>query len=454
MVAPNSSSRAKRLVDAIQMAIVMLAALFLLTHVKIENKQKLRSVHLGTGPVSRESDSLTEQGRLPPNETCSRAIETWRKTYAVMHAEVLKGVRPKRFAVALVSDGGTVDILTGILTLFYYALLTDRAFQIATYAQLPDFRMGFDSPYIQWSATYPDILFEHIKVSFHGIREFAGQRRPVFKHTTNAFTYWYIVNEGGSDSLARSDFRKIYPLNDSAPYAFVSSNRGRTFLLFHNPVHRPALERLGLRAETLARCAFLFLFTPNAGTRRKAERFLPAVSDPTALRIGIQIRIGDVVFTSRDNFHVKDYAHFFDCAAQIEQDRRKPWHTRVVWYFASDSLSLRREAKKLYGSKLITNTHTPAVHTECTTHNASTCDRSVLREAFQTVAAEIYVMSKAQYHVLTSSGGIGQMGAWLSGEISHPHSYVLERSPPQQARPCSPDKATPYKVLSEMWSGR
>ena len=263
-----------------------------------------------------------------------------------------------------------------------------------------------------------------------------------------------MVNDGASDTFARSDLRSIPQLNDSAPYAFLTSNRGRTFILFRNPVHGPVLRGLGLRAESLARCAFMFLFTPNAETRLNAQRFLLAVEDPRALRIGIHIRVGDSAFTNKDDFLVETYIHFFDCAAQIEQDRRKPWHTRVIWYLASDSLSLRRGAKKLYGEKLLTDAKSPAVHTECASHNASTCTRSVMKKAFQSVAADLHVLSKAQYHVVTSSGGPGQMGAWLSGEVSHPHTYVLEHEPPRKARPCSPEEAVPYERLSEIWSGK
>eukprot|EP00906_Rhabdomonas_costata_P020408 RCo029699 len=391
---------------------------------------------------------------LPPNDTCTLAIETWQDTYAVMHSEILRGIRPKRFAVAVVSEGGTGDQLTGLLTMFYYALLTGRAFQIMTYGFLPDYRMGYDAPFIDWFASYPDILFENIKNTFKGVREYSGERKPLFKHNTQAFTYWYLVNDGATQVFNRSDLRRVPNVNDSAPYAFVSSNRGRTFVLFNNPVHGPELRSLGLRAESMARCAFMFLFTPNAGTRRIALPFLSAVTDPTALRIGIQLRTGDNVFIHRDDHRVMVYAHFFDCAAQIEQDRRKPEHTKVIWYLASDSLSVRREAKNKYGEKLITNTHSPTVHTECVTHNASTCDRSVVRKAFQTAVAELYLLSRTQYHVLTHIGGFGQLAAWLSGEISHPHAYVLGHQPPPDPRPCSPEKAVSFQDLSMMWSGR
>jgi hypothetical protein len=188
------------------------------------------------------------------------------------------------------------------------------------------------------------------------------------------------------------------------------------------------------------------------------------MADRTALRIGIQIRVGDVVFSSKDQFHAWDYAHFFKCAARIEKRRRKPWHTKVVWYLASDSLSIRREAKAFYGRKLVTNTRSRAMHVgkdecksqgKCVLQISRPQDRRVVKEAFRGAVAELYLLSMAQYHVLTDTGSFGQMGAWLSGETSHPHSYLLKlQKPSGGAVNCSRGMAVPFAVHSRVWSGR
>ena len=375
-----------------------------------------------------------------------------------MHAEILKGVRPRRFAVAILPEAGTADMLTGVLTFFYYALFTKRAYQIQSYGLLPDFSMAFDSPFINWKSSYPDFLFEHMKFTYKRNRGYDGKRDPIFKRNVKSFTYWYLINNcTGADIFGRDDFRGIGPLNNSAPYAILAANRGRTYAIGSSATYGPAVRQLGMRPQSLARCAFLFLFTPNAGTQRKMEPFLHSVADPMALRIAIQIRVGDDVFTL-DDYHVQNFSHFFSCAAEIEKHRRRPWHTRVIWYLTSDSLSVRREAKQLYGEKLLTNTRSQALHTECASYNKSVCSRGVLKEAFQSAVADIYLMTKAQYHVVSCGSGFGNYGAWLSGEVSHPHTYItcegiwaIKIVLPKN---CAPQDALPFEAVSKFGAGR
>ena len=211
---------------------------------------------------------------MSESDTCFRAISTWRMTYAVLHKEILSGVRPKRFAVVILPDRGTADQLTGALTMSYYALFTNRALQFVSYGAMPHFDMAFDSPFINWTASYPEELYEHLKFTYKGVVGFLGKREQSPNRTSSAHTYWYLVNDDtGPDAFGHSNFRKIGPLNDSAPYAFLSSNRGRSYMIIHNRAHGPHLQRLGLHGQDLARCAFRFLFTPNTETLRKLNPF-------------------------------------------------------------------------------------------------------------------------------------------------------------------------------------
>lgn len=323
-----------------------------------------------------------------------------------------------------------------------------------SYGHLPHFHVAFDSPSINWSASYPERIYEHLKV-----RGFQGERNPPPDLDPSAYTYWYLVNnDGAADTFGQKAFDKIGPLNASAPYAFIASNRGRTYAIFDNPAHGPELKRLGLRAESLARCAFHFLFTPNIATQRVMQPYLAALADPQALRIGIQIRVGDQVWgTDGSGATVSLYKHFFDCAEQIERSRRQQWHLRVVWYLATDSLFLRREAKRLYGSKLVTDTGYLPYHSDCALHNPSACRKDVVESVFRASVAELYLLTKAQYHVVTYTGGFGQLGGWLSGEIEHPHIYALpslRQGGTGKKVTCGPHDAVSSHFMSRIWSGK
>ena len=62
--------------------------------------------------------------------TDSRFCGNWQKNYTKVHREILSGTRPPRYAIALLPTGGLCDRLIGVVTVFMFALLTDRAIQI------------------------------------------------------------------------------------------------------------------------------------------------------------------------------------------------------------------------------------------------------------------------------------------------------------------------------------
>ena len=56
---------------------------------------------------------------------------SWQESYSNLHKRILSGEQPGRYAVMVPTRSGVSDRLVGIVTVFLYALLTDRAFQIA-----------------------------------------------------------------------------------------------------------------------------------------------------------------------------------------------------------------------------------------------------------------------------------------------------------------------------------
>lgn len=53
----------------------------------------------------------------------------WQREYAALHRNILQGKQPPRYA-AVYCDAGLADCLRAFISIFYYALLTGRAFQV------------------------------------------------------------------------------------------------------------------------------------------------------------------------------------------------------------------------------------------------------------------------------------------------------------------------------------
>jgi hypothetical protein len=69
-----------------------------------------------------------------------------------LHQQMLAGERPPRYLVAVAVQGGLADRVVGIVTEFYFALLTGRAFQITNaYQPLPRFEGAYEAPFINWT---------------------------------------------------------------------------------------------------------------------------------------------------------------------------------------------------------------------------------------------------------------------------------------------------------------
>ena len=56
---------------------------------------------------------------------------SWQESYSKLHKSIVSGEQPSRYAISVPAPAGLSDRLVGLVTVFLYALLTDRAFQIA-----------------------------------------------------------------------------------------------------------------------------------------------------------------------------------------------------------------------------------------------------------------------------------------------------------------------------------
>eukprot|EP00271_Cylindrocystis_brebissonii_P004218 TRINITY_DN15839_c0_g1_i2.p1 TRINITY_DN15839_c0_g1~~TRINITY_DN15839_c0_g1_i2.p1 ORF type:complete len:504 (-),score=25.03 TRINITY_DN15839_c0_g1_i2:420-1931(-) len=404
----------------------------------------------------------------------------WQQEYALLHADILSGRSPPRFAVSIGVEAGLADRLIGVISEFYYALLTRRAFQI-TPGQGPPFELAWESPYINWTrAKPPEELVGAMNNRFHdkylqqGYRDSCewcpgGEPKTVDK-TKYGFIY-LTNNKTRSDKLFRvADMRKV-PDGGVAETVFLASNRGRTYLMFENKHHRRQLDKWGLRQDTAFACAFDFLFRPNAAVRSRVADELAQLSEPDTLKIGVNVRTGDRSFAYDDETFVDAAVPYVHCAEEIEATRRKPGQ-RVVWYVISDSLKLRQYVKSSLGEKVVTNTETKSIHPMCSeleSFGVGSCGHGTAVEgetpretALRDAAAQLLAFSCTRYQVLTKLSGFGRVGAWLS-VLRHRQRlefYELRgtRGHTQKAVeasiiPCGLNDTTLLEKSSAVWAG-
>lgn len=74
----------------------------------------------------------------------------WHHQYATLHQDILAGRKAPKLAIALGADTGLAGKLAGIFSVFYYALLSGRAFQIANLPGVVGLQEAFEPAFIDW----------------------------------------------------------------------------------------------------------------------------------------------------------------------------------------------------------------------------------------------------------------------------------------------------------------
>jgi hypothetical protein len=274
-------------------------------------------------------------------------------------------------------DGqGANDRLTSLITGFYAALLSDRAIKFTFYlgkffihspltimidmlADTPPFQLAFDTPYL--NVTSDD--------KFHRLIAEKVQENKKVKDKD-------FVVMGYRDSYplfhpqSKIDEFNIPALLGPSKHIIFNSNRGYTFHLLNSSTHGEKLRTLyNINPFYGFYCAFHFLFRPNDKVVEYAKPYIATIKDKNIIKIGIQIRAGDEHIGNGDQLKLSSdyyYQNFFSCAEIIERDVIKhsnPTGKEVKWFLISDSLSLKKDAKRIYGDKLLTDTVNEPAHT-------------------------------------------------------------------------------------------
>lgn len=390
----------------------------------------------------------------------ARCPTRWMQQYAQLQADIESGAVPARYFVSVAVEAGLADRLAGLMTHFWHAVLTGRAFKTVAYGDVPAFSAMCDASFIDWTTPPEDLpaeAIEPLKFTYKGVRGYPGHERAL-PDTLDPSTYQmlYLVN-GPSRNLTVYQNSNISTLMSPDPaYILAASNRGRTFAMANNPHHKQQFWEYGVTPTDAFMCGFFFMCSPVAAIQDYYRKYWDALREPGVLKIGIQIRLGDSVFKQEEKEQpveevLKIGAEWFECAERLEKAYAAPGQ-KVVWYLNSDSQQLRRAAKVTYGSKLITDDELKMTHPDCHQdrpegNSSAACQQAAMDVALQHSLGAMLTFSLTDYHIISKASGFGRLGAWLSGRWNNIYQVVKGQGT------CSPGKFVPPEQSAYHYSG-
>jgi hypothetical protein len=370
---------------------------------------------------------------------------------------------------------GLADRVIGMVTTCMIAMLTDRAFQVGRRGTLVNLETIFHSPYINWTReSDADWLIEPLKHD-------AKVRQ--YNNTVLSSKEYYAVNTINDfklqDRLLRGDLHALMG-GDDVQTTMLMINRGKTIRMFENDHVKSKLQSMGLTPYSAFGCIMHFLIRPQTNLFLPFyQEFYTLTNTRTQhakgiLKIAIQIRAGDTYLTNSDHtIDIHQYRAYFDCADQIEKFVLASGnYTSALWYLVTDSHPLRKAAIVEYGEdKLVTALQTKIEHSSkegsvCKHANkhdishgngntggsaAGNNDCQVSVDGFRMAAAEWWMLSFAQYHIISRYSGFGRSAAMYS--LQQDHIYTVMNGKGGSSIACSPKTFTDLETLSYDWSG-
>jgi len=416
-------------------------------------------------PKTLSFDELTSPPGAPLVESVSElwphyqarcSIPSWSAPYASLHRDIRAGNLPPSYLVSVGVEAGLGDRLIGLMTEFWISVLLNRALVMPPYVDgsLPMWEAGFAIRDFDW--TFPvqrPELTAPLEFTYQGVRGYSPYKRAYDPAKVNVSIYQmhYLVNNGMSWSKYDMFLKKnISPRFGTAPYLFMSSNRGASYLLFNNSHYHARMRAMGMDLINLATCTFEAILAPSKATLVAYQGFMNAfTANPEAVRISVNFRAGDFVFTDRnlDKLNpelLSKLEPFFDCANQIATWEREARGASlaIVMYFTSESIAVRKHLDLVMRNRVvterlaipaepfafITDPSTEYYHGDCRKlvpgfmsmtreEQQSACPERDQNASIVHAAGQMYVMTQAHHHVFYASG-FGILGAALSARNS------------------------------------
>jgi hypothetical protein len=172
---------------------------------------------------------------------------------------------------------------------------------------------------------------------------------------------------------------------------------------------------MGLNPTNIFGCLFDYLYRPTPSTMSLVRPLLPQLLDPSIFKVGLQIRTGDQhLGGEKQPKQFEDAFEWFHCAKVAEQ-RWKPPGQKSLWFLLTDSPDIRRGAAKYLSDQVVTMREALVAHTLFIPNGMSNRSAVVLGFA----AAETWLFSLMDVHVISQLSGFGRMGAMISGNWDH-----------------------------------
>ncbi|KAI9495968.1 hypothetical protein BDB00DRAFT_953602 [Zychaea mexicana] len=364
--------------------------------------------------------------------------------------------------------GGLADRMNGMVSTFFYGLLTDRAYLAHWEDPLP-LETLFEKPSIDWSFDPKEMreLFDK--------KEDADNNDYLsYKKVNTLNQKWGPIGRTMFPHGATQDFKDLW----NASYVEWHGNRAFVIRTFReSSIYPEKLNQLGLTKENSFRCIMDYLFRPTIGARQFINAYKNMFEMDSILSIGLQIRTGDsgIVNPGDDLNTLQMWDYFMICANQLREAKREPHHKQVVYFLITDSVRLRDEFVSLNHDKTkaqqflgdnhqdvtMVVTGLPIEHVESKTikpkflHNITKAD---LTEDEQNTLAgvnaaviENWLLSFTDYRLI-SRQGFGKLSAFHS-KSSHTTIGMPKLSRKQVAVNCAnPHAFITFDTLSTWWS--
>ena len=309
--------------------------------------------------------------------------------------------QPPRTLIFRSPDSGITDRLVGLLTGFYAAVLSDRAFFVSDWwvyqAEHTELSQALD-----WA---------------HANLTLPWQLEARLRPPSSQYTHFNYINtepllSAKADAQQARDVATLFSTAANDSTILFESNRGNVFGMLHT--HG---ARLGVQPSAGLYCAFHYLFKPRAETEDAMRPLFAALSTESTVKIGLQIRTGDRGYSFPTTAKVDDkpyYGNFFSCAQTIETSLRQrlpPDPRPVQLFLISDSKSLKQDAAARYPNLLADTLHTP-MHVGISNNVNDLKANGPL--AMVLALSDVLLLAMCDYFVVSHDSGLGKLGALLS----------------------------------------
>ena len=368
--------------------------------------------------VTKEGPQTTGQTQKLDGspEVCGKE---WQSRYQALHQDIINNKREAKFLVYYcdwtIREGcaGYGDRIRAVISLFYLAILTDRAFLIHWKAPKPLERFLMPKN-INW--TFPIPLLETRK---HFWKDISGQRKKYLDG-------WLLKNGAALASLMTKEnfnvfFDKPVEIIVSNVYFAEGAMQKNKYLMQRAQDMEISPLLPGSQRHAKIGCAFDVLFDIPPRLQKALQNTRKKLRENSTFVIGIHIRLGDKEF-GRNNVRVSesDFPKYFFCAERVERklfnlDGRK--HAR--WFLATDSVLVKDYARKHFVEKVITEENKPE-HIDLFRKGKKPISdeamMAVLHDHFMLAECDFLVLSRSSFGGTAVGVGIHNSTTYTFGE--------------------------------------